>query len=68
LYIGITVAFFHSPGVEALLIVMSNNRARYGIIGSQPSFRISAGIPTGPVDLFLLTAADCFLTMLMLMV
>ena len=62
------MAFFHSPGVEELLIVMSNNRARYGIIAFQPSFRISVGIPTGPVDLFLLIAANCFLIMLMLMV
>jgi len=62
------VTFFHSLGVEALLIVMSTIHARYGIIASQPSFRISAGIPTGPVDLFLPIAANHFLIMLMRMV
>ena len=59
------MAFFHSPGVEGLLIVMSNNLAGYGIIASLPNFRNSAGIPIGLVDLFLLIAANRFLIMLM---
>jgi len=61
------VAFFHSPVAETLLI-MSSNHAMYGIIASQPTFRISAGIPTGPVDFFLPISANCFLTVLVRMV
>ena len=33
-------------------IVMSSNRARYGIMVSPPSFRISPETPSGPIDLF----------------
>jgi hypothetical protein len=47
---------------------MSNIRARYGIVVSPVGFRISPGIPTGPVYLFLLIAANRFLIMLMLIV
>jgi len=62
------MALFQSLEIAALLIVMSSNRARYGIMASMPSFRISPRTPSGPVDLFLLIAACRFLIILMLMV
>jgi hypothetical protein len=48
-------------------MVMSSNRARYGIMASPPSFRISPETPSGPIDLFLPIAANHFLIMLVLM-
>jgi hypothetical protein len=62
------VAFFQSLGIEALFIVISSNRARYGIMASPPSFSISPGMPSGPIDLFLPIAANRFLIVLMLIV
>jgi hypothetical protein len=62
------MALFQSLGVVALLIVMSSNHARYGIMASPPSFRISLGTPSGRIDLFLLIAAIRFHIFLMLMV
>jgi hypothetical protein len=62
------VAFFQSPRIAALLIDMSNNCVRYRIVASLHSFRMSPGIPSGPVDMFLPIAANRFLIMLMLMV
>ena len=47
------MALFQSAGRLPLFIVMSSNRARYGIMASPPSFRISPQIPSGPIDLFL---------------
>jgi hypothetical protein len=38
------MAFFQSLGIVALLIVTSNNRARYGIMASPPSFNSSPEI------------------------
>jgi hypothetical protein len=52
LWIGITVAFFQSPGSVPLFIVMSSSRARYGIIASPPNLRISPEIRSGPTHLF----------------
>jgi hypothetical protein len=57
------MAFFQSLGIEALLIVTSNNRARHGIMASPPSFSISPETPSGPTDLFLPKAANRFLMM-----
>jgi hypothetical protein len=62
------MAFFHSLGIVALLIVKSSNHARYRIMASPPSFRILPGTQSGPTDLFLPIAANLFLIMLMLMV
>jgi len=50
------MAFYESPGTAALLIVMSNNCDKSGIIASLPSFSISPGILSGPLALFLLIA------------
>jgi hypothetical protein len=60
------VAFFHSFGIVALLIVMSNSRARYGNVAS-PSFRISPETLSGPTDSFLSIAANLPLMILVLM-
>jgi len=46
------MARFQSAGRLPLFIVMSSSRARYGILASPPSFRISPEIPSGPTDLF----------------
>jgi hypothetical protein len=62
------MALFQSLRIVALLIVMSNNLARYEIMASLLSFRISLGMPPGPIDLFLPIAAVTFHIMLMLMV
>jgi hypothetical protein len=55
------VAFFQSLGIVALLTVMSNNRARYGIMASPLSFKISPETLSDPTDLFLPIAANFFL-------
>jgi hypothetical protein len=62
------MAFFQSLGIVALFTVMSNNRARYGIMASPPSFSISPETQPGPTDLFLPNVADLFLMTLVLMV
>ena len=62
------MTLFQSFGIVVLLVVMSSNRARYGIMASKPSFRISQGTPSGPIDLFLLNTASRFLIVLLLMV
>ena len=54
------MACFQSLGIAALLIVTSSNRARYGIMASPPSFRISPEMLSGPTDLFLHIAANLF--------
>ena len=47
---------FSSPlGIVPLLIVMSSNRARYGIMYSPPILSMAPGMPSGPTDLFHLT-------------
>ena len=61
------MALFQSLGIVALLIIMSNNRARYGIMASPPSFRISPETLSGRSDLFLPLAANLFLMILVLM-
>jgi hypothetical protein len=55
------MAVFQSLGIVAFLIVISSNRARYGFKTSPPSIRISPGMPSGPIDLFLPIAAGRFL-------
>ena len=63
------MALFQSAGRVPLFIVMSSNRARYGIIISPPSFRISPEIPSGLIDLFFFSiAATLFLMILVSMV
>jgi hypothetical protein len=62
------MAFFQSLGMVALLIVTLNNRARYGIMASPPSFNISPEMLSGPTDLFLPIAANLFLIVLVLTV
>jgi hypothetical protein len=58
------MAFFQSLGIVALLIVMSNNRARYGIMASPPSCIISPETLSG---LFKRIADNLFLMILVLM-
>jgi hypothetical protein len=65
--IGKKMAFFQSLRIVVLLIVMFNNRAKYGIIASSLSFRISPETLSGPTDLFLPIAANFFLMILVLM-
>jgi hypothetical protein len=60
------MAFFQSLGKVALLFVMSNNRASYGIMASPPCFRISPETLSGPTDLFLPITANFFLMILIL--
>jgi hypothetical protein len=55
------MAFFQSLGIVALFIVISSNRARYGIMASPPSCSISPGMPSGPIDVLLPIAANRFL-------
>jgi len=55
------MALFQSAGRVPLFIVMSSNHARYGIMASPPSFRISPEIPYGSIDLFFPIAATLFL-------
>ena len=54
------MALFQSAGRVLLFIVMSSNRARYGIMASPLSFRISPEILSGPIDLFFLITATLF--------
>jgi hypothetical protein len=61
------MAFFQSLAIMALLIVMSSNRASYGIMASPPSFRISRETLSDPIDLFMAIAANLFLMILVLM-
>ena len=65
---GTTVAFFQSLGIALLFIIISSNLARYGIMASQPNFKISPGMPSGLMDFFLPIADNHFLIMLILMV
>jgi hypothetical protein len=60
------MAFSQSLGMVALLIVTSNNRARYVIMVSPPSSSISPEMLSGPTDLFLPIAANLFLIILVL--
>ena len=46
------MALFQSPGSVPLFIVISSSRARYGIMASPPSLRISPETWSGPTDLF----------------
>jgi hypothetical protein len=62
------MAFFQSLGKLALLIVMSNNHAIYGIMASPPSFKISPETLSGRTDLFLPIAANFFIMILALRV
>jgi hypothetical protein len=59
--------FFKLLGIVALLTVTSNNRARYGIMASPPSFRISPEKLPSPTDLFLLIAANLLLLIFVMM-
>ena len=55
------MALLQPAGRAPLFIVMSSNRARYGIMSSPPSLRISPGMLSGLIDLFFLIAATFFL-------
>jgi hypothetical protein len=46
------MALFQSVGRVLLFIVVSSNRARYGIMACPPNFSISPEIPSGRIDLF----------------
>jgi hypothetical protein len=61
------MALFQSLGTVALLMVMSNIRARDGIIASPLTFKISPETLSGPTDLFLPIAANFFQMILKLM-
>jgi len=62
------MALFQSADRVPLFIVMSSNHARYGIMASAPSFRISPEILSGPIDLFFLIAAALYLMIFVSMV
>ena len=59
-----TTAFFQSSGIALLFIVLSSNLAKHGIMASQPNFKISPGMSSGPTDFFLPIAGNRFLTKL----
>jgi hypothetical protein len=61
------VALFRTLGIVELLI-MSSKSAKYGIMASLPSVRISPGTPSGPTNFFLSYAASLLLIIIMLMV
>jgi hypothetical protein len=61
------MAFCQSLGIVVLLIVMSNSHARYRIMASPSSFRISPEMLSGPTDLFSPIAANLLLIILLLM-
>jgi hypothetical protein len=63
---GTTVAFFQSPGITLLFIVISSYLARYGIMASPPNFKISLGMLSVPADFFLPIADNRFLLILIL--
>jgi hypothetical protein len=54
------MALFQSAGRLRLFIVVSSNHARYGIMVSPLSFRISPGILSGPIDLCFPITATLF--------
>jgi hypothetical protein len=60
------MAFFQSLWITALLTVTSINGARYGIMASPPSFRISHEMPSGPTGLFLSVSGNLFLIIFVL--
>jgi hypothetical protein len=49
---GTTIAFFQSPGIALLFIVISSNLARNGIMAFPTNFKISPGMPTRQTDFF----------------
>ena len=57
---GTTIAFCQSPGTALLVIVISSNLARYGIMASLSNFKISPAMPSGPTDFFLPIADNRF--------
>jgi hypothetical protein len=65
---GTTIAFYQSPGIALLFIVISSILARYGIMASPPNFKICPGMPSGSTDFFFPIADNRFLMMLMLTV
>jgi len=65
---GTTIAFFQSPGIALLSIIISSNLTRYGIVASPTNFKISPRMPSSPMDFFFPIADNCFLIMLKLMV
>ena len=48
------MAFFQSIGIVLLLIFISSNHARYGIMASPPICSRAPGMPFGPTDFSLL--------------
>jgi len=65
---GTTIAFFPSPGIALLFIVISSNLTRYGIMVSPPNFKVFPGMASGPTDFFLPIVDNRFLITLILMV
>jgi hypothetical protein len=51
------MAFLQSLWIAALLIIMMDSRARYGITASPPSFRVLSETLPDSTDLFLPIAA-----------
>jgi hypothetical protein len=51
------MAFFQSLVIVALLTVMSTNNAKYGIVVSPPTFKISPETLSGLTSCFLVTAS-----------
>ena len=62
------MAIFQSLGMVALSIDISSRLARKGVMASPPNFGISAGNPSGLVDLFFPIFANLFLITLMLII
>ena len=62
------MALFQSPSRVPLFIVMSSNHARYEIMASPPSFKISPEIPSGPIHLFFPITNTLFLIIFVSMV
>jgi hypothetical protein len=60
------MAFFQTLGIVALLIVMSDNRPRYEIMASPPTFKISPETLSDSTDLLLRIVANFFLMILVL--
>ena len=65
---GTTIAFFQSPRIALLLIVISGNLARYGVMASRNNFKISPGMPSVAPDFFFPIFYNSVLIMLIEMV
>ena len=56
-----TEVSFQSHGLALLLIIISNNLARYGIMSSAANFEIPLELPFGLKDIFLPIVDNRFL-------